>query len=268
MRRKTNGQATIIILTLMAMAVGMALVITRSVRTDIQITKVQEESARAFSAAEAGIESALYSWEPSSDPHEYSLETGEVSVLSTDLGKDKTEFVFPGTIKEGDFGIIWLVGHDENGNIDQTQYHSGNFIRACWEDNAALELILFYRESVAGDYKTERWAYDPNDERRGANNFDKPKVSGCAGLDLRTASLRWPDGSIPLFLAVKVFYGDTPLGGWTEGTVFLSQGKLVTSTGQVQSGADQVVSRRLQVLQTWDLPPLIFIDPVFSGGGM
>jgi len=29
-----------------------------------------------------------------------------------------------------------------------------------------------------------------------------------------------------------------------------------------------IVSRRLQVLQTWDLPPLIFIDPVFSGGGM
>jgi len=267
MRKKESGQATIIILTMMVAAVGVGLLITRGVQTDIQMTKVQEESARAFSAAEAGVESALYNWSPATESHDYPLETGDVSVLSTNLGESETEFNLPGKVFEGDFGTIWLSAHDSSGAIDEGSYYQNpasgaDQVRVCWNNGAALELILFYKDGV--DYKTKRWAYDPNPATRADNHFDSPNTDGCAGLDLR-ADLDWPNNSIPLFIIAKTFYGETTLGAEAvgDGVVFFSQGKLVTSTGEVQALEDKVVSRRLQVFQTWDIPPLIFFEPVF-----
>ncbi|MGB9585898.1 MAG: hypothetical protein ACPL7A_00585, partial [Anaerolineales bacterium] len=57
--KKNSGQALLIILLVMAvgLTIGLA-VISRSV-TDIRISRQEEESARMFSVAEAGIEEAL-----------------------------------------------------------------------------------------------------------------------------------------------------------------------------------------------------------------
>ncbi|MBL7078308.1 hypothetical protein ISS42_01455 [Candidatus Shapirobacteria bacterium] len=263
-RRSSSGQATIIILTMMMAAVGIGLFITRGIQTDLQITKVQEESARAFSAAEAGIDSALYDWQPG--PATISLETGSVDVISENLGEGEVQFNFPGTVAQGDFATIWLVAHDSSGAIDESSFYQGNQVQTCWENGAALELILFYKD---GDYKTERWAFDPDPVRRAVNNFTAPDTSGCADLSLR-ADLSLPAGTIPLFIIAKSYYTETGLGAQAvgAGAVFSSQGKLVTSTGEVESLADKVVSRRLQVLQTWDVPPLVFLEPVFSGSGL
>lgn len=264
MRKQNSGQATIIILTMMVAAVGIGLFLTRGVQTDLQMTKVQEESARAFSAAEAGIDSALYSWTPGEQS--LSLETGDVSVLSSNLGEGEARFNFPGTVAQGDFGTIWLAVHSEDGEIDEGNYYqsSNNRVWVCWENSAALELILFYK---SGDYKTERWAFDPDSDRRDENSFAAPDAGGCAGLNLK-AVLNLPDGT-PLFIIAKSYYGETALGAQaTAGAVFPSQGKLVVSTGEVDTLGDKVVSRRLQVLQTWDIPPLIFFEPVFSGSSI
>ena len=59
MKKSELGQALIIILLVMAVGLTMGLaVVSRSV-TDIRISQQEEESARAFSAAEAGIRQQL-----------------------------------------------------------------------------------------------------------------------------------------------------------------------------------------------------------------
>jgi Tfp pilus assembly protein PilX len=59
LRNNQNGQALLIVLLGMAVVLTLVLsIVSRSV-TDVSITKRDEESLRAFSAAEAGVEQAL-----------------------------------------------------------------------------------------------------------------------------------------------------------------------------------------------------------------
>ncbi|MFH1601424.1 MAG: hypothetical protein ABIB61_00520 [Candidatus Shapirobacteria bacterium] len=263
---RQRGQATIIILTMMVAAAGVALFLTRGVQIDLQITKVQEESARAFSAAEAGIESALYDWQPGATT--IPLQTGTVTTVSSNLGEGETSFVLPGIVRAGDFGVVWLAAHDEDGQIDETGYYNSpvQAVSVCFANDSAIELVLFYK--LGGDYFTVREAYDANEARREENSFSAPTLENCAGLSW-SGNISYPAGAIPLFMAAKVYYENTSLGakGIGEGASFPSQGKLVTSAGQVDSLSNKIVSRRLKVLQSWDIPPLIFLDPLFAGSG-
>lgn len=264
-----KGQATILILTMMVAVAGIVLFITRSAQTDLQMSKVQEESARAFSAAEAGIETSLFNFQVGTT--DFSLETGEVTAVSSSLGAGAGSFKTTERVADGDFGIIWLTGHKDSGEIDPTvDLYSGSSLSVCWEDKAALELILFY--SSSGEYKTQRWAFDPDPARRGAppagNGFADPSTpspGNCTDFpDFVGAQIALPAGR--LFLAAKVYYQDTFLAAQAGGSaVFPSQGKMVVSTGQVESLGEKVVSRRLQVFQSWGLPPLIFLEPLFAG---
>jgi len=263
---KEKGQAALVILLLMAVASTIGLVMSRNVTTDIQMTKVQEESARAFSAAEAGLEKALYSWRTGGEmPSSFDLETGAVTVSNEKLGENATSFIFPSPVGDGDFEIIWLTTHTGDSIINQDGHYPGSSqIKICWESEAALEMVLFYKS--AGEYKNQRWAFDSDAGSHG-NNFSNPGSTGCLGLPV-DATLNLPAG-IPLFLLTKAYYHSTSIGVEAVGdNNFPSQGLVVTSTGEVVSGDDRVVSRRLQVFQTWDLPPFVFLEPLFSSGSI
>ena len=56
---KSSGQAVLLILLVVAVALGLGLSIMSQSTTDIRMSQQEQESARAFSAAEAGIETAL-----------------------------------------------------------------------------------------------------------------------------------------------------------------------------------------------------------------
>ena len=57
--RKSSGQAVLLVILGMAVVLTIVLsVVSRSV-TDVSVTKVEEDSSKAFSAAEAGIEKLL-----------------------------------------------------------------------------------------------------------------------------------------------------------------------------------------------------------------
>jgi len=113
---KQSGQAVLIILLVMAVILTIALsVVSRSV-TDISISRKEEEAARAFSAAEAGIEKVLKTGASSS-----------LSNIGNNSGFDtKITFVSGAEILLNganpvpkDEGIdIWLVNHDSNGQPD------------------------------------------------------------------------------------------------------------------------------------------------------
>jgi len=265
------GQASLVILLLMAVGMSLGLAVSKEVTTDIEISRKQEESAQAFSAAEAGIESALYSWQTGSDVGEIALEYGTVGVEEIELGEGESEFKFPYTIKSGDFAIIWLADHTTAGAIDfnpATGYQPTR-IDLCWNGSAAVEAVLFYQNN-AGTHLTKHWALDPNAARREENSFGAPTIT-CPDLSLDSGRrLNFPGLEKSIFLLVKVYYTDSEVGAQVVPNVgdevFSSQGRQVTSTGEVSSSADEVVSRRLNVFQTWDMPPFAFLSPLFSNG--
>jgi len=87
--RNNSGQALLIILLIMAVALTIGLsVVSRSV-TDIRISQEQEESARVFSAAEAGLESLLATGEAPGSVGDFKIDTG-----TKPIGDSET-FVFP-----------------------------------------------------------------------------------------------------------------------------------------------------------------------------
>ena len=97
--KKQSGQALLIILLVMAVGLTVALAIVSRSVTDIRISRQEEESARAFSAAEAGIEQALIGGEG-----DYSIESeGETitaHVSQVGQGGGQT-FIFPGQVQRG-----------------------------------------------------------------------------------------------------------------------------------------------------------------------
>jgi len=275
-RRKRNlkiseqsGQAVLVILLLMAIASTIGLIMSRNVTTDLQMTKIQEESTRAFSAAEAGIEAELYNWRTGGTTAP-SLEGVDITTVTESWGENQTSLATQ-VVKDGSFAVVWLTDHNEDGTFNTaTRSFVDNSIDLCWEEGAGVELVLFYKD-VAGEYKTQRWAFDSDAAGHG-NNFDSPDIMNCS----QSTEFSSPVGkniglpgapAIPLFVVAKVYYANSRIGAEAAGGgLFSSRGIKITSTGTVTSGDGRVVSRRLRIFQTWDLPPFVFLEPLFSSG--
>jgi len=132
--KKNSGQITLIALLVMVvlLTIGLA-VVSRSV-TDIRISKETEESARAFSAAEAGIEEAL--------SQNLSAWVGQHTIPALNVTYSVGETTsFQTKIARNDVAEVQLDGFTGNGvNVD-------------WRDSG-LELSLIYE---SGGYKIARW---------------------------------------------------------------------------------------------------------------
>lgn len=269
LRSSSSGQTSLVVLLLLALGIGLSLALSSQVTTDIRISKTQEEAARAFAAAEAGLEKSLYQWQVGG----VIPETIELDELGTTVAEITVEdvgggqnFTFPTPTDAGDYQFIWLASHDDTGVLDETTTYSGNTLTVCWKD-AALELVLFYKDETE-EYKTTRWAFDPQNR---SNNFSSPNPQSCSVLNNEgvSANLDLSSFHSPLFLVVKVFYNQTPLGVQAEpNTTLPIQGKRIISSGKVKRSDGSEVVRKLEVFQTWDLPPFVFLEPLFTKGGV
>lgn len=264
---KRNGQALLIIVLVMAVAltVGLA-VISRSV-TDIRISSQEEESARVFSAAEAGIENALKIGATQGDFGDIHYDVEE-----TAMGAG-TEFVFPNQIEVGDTQTVWLVNHDADGNFMETAGYTASGLNVCWEDTdpeTALEVSIFYKD--AGIYKIARGAYDAETASR-ANSFSLPDDGSCAGLN-RKKELKWSDdfgisldgNTFLLFLRLKPLYNKAKIGIVAgAGGTLPSQGTCFESSATLETSG---VTRRVRQCQFHKSPPAVFDYVLFSGGDL
>jgi len=267
--KKNSGQALLIILLVMAvgLTVGLA-VVSRSV-TDISISRQEEESARVFSVAEAGIEEALKAGAEVVLPEGMVAEGITATVKKETLGGGK-EFVFPNAIQVGDAQTVWLVEHDSDGNLIETPSYTAGSLDVCWEDTnpeTALEVTIFYKDG--GVYKIARGAYDAEAISRG-NNFSSPDTGGCAGLG-RKKILNWADFGINLdsntfllFLRLRPLYNQAKIG--VASSVNLpSQGTCYESTA---TAAKSGITRKVQQCQFYKTPPAIFDYVLYSEGDL
>jgi hypothetical protein len=267
--RKNSGQALLIILLIMAvgLTVGLA-VISRSV-TDIGISRQEEESARVFSVAEAGIEEALrLGYAPAG-----AIEMGGITatVSQTNLGKTQ-EFSFPGEYEVGDIQTLWLVEHKEDGTLDTNNKYSAGTIDVYWGKGGgitpALEVTLIYDQSGV---KIMRWALDPDVSRRSTNNFDSAD-SGNFQIGGKTFKYKKSLSSLPCpsaicyALRLRLLYNNEPQILGAKGTSNLpSQGICYESTANnPQTG----ITRKVRQCQFYKTPPGIFDYVLYSEGNL
>ncbi len=268
---KQNGQILIIMLLIMAVVLTLGLTASRQVTTDLKVSRQQAESAKAYSAAESGLEKALAGL----GTDKTDLEAGYVSatVEQQDIGGTSPELVWPSTVRQGEGMFFWLTGHHADGAIDYDNYYNGS-LTFCWQkaDNngdtiPAVVAALFYDQGK----KVKYWALDADrDSRTNDNNFDAPvsppAANECPNNSFnysKTISLSVND---PVFLWIRVFYADAQLG--FKGNANLPiQGYVYTSTGEVApTDAPEVISRRIQAFKTFKQPDPILLEPLVSFG--
>lgn len=292
-KKSEKGQALLIILLIMAVVLTIALsLISRSV-TDITITQKEEEAARAYSAAEAGIERSLQSGANTNS----TFATGDsFNTLTLPLAKASISFLVPLLMSSGETTPVWLVSHNSNGALVCTAQDicfTGSEVKVCWGDKdklsneattPALELTIIYTtaNNDLSTAKVARTVLDPYVGRPDSNNFDQGSQGPCTidnkemafskTINLSTAfpgiTLRSlvDETKGPQIARLRLLYNTDrahPVGLTITSTgSFPQQGNTIESSGT--SGQS---TRKVKVFQLYpDLPP-VFDYGLFSGTG-
>lgn len=286
-----KGQALVLVLLSLAVVLTLVLFILARSVTDVAVSSSQENSVRAFSAAEAGIENALVIGKGTAGSANNSNYTAVVSGYSQGL----SDFPYPVPLLSGDTATTWFVAHDETtGNIvcDQNRpCFSGSSMKVCWGNPGAypnpqfipaVEVSVYY-ETTPEDASTVRIAravYDPNPSRVSSNSFSAPDAGTCTiggtnyefqkvvqfgvgGLGIPATSYNAANGYGLLFARIRMFYNTDvgqPLGTSVVGNTTPSlpaQGQSIISTGTAGLSSDITgqVTRRINVFQSWPESP-------------
>lgn len=284
--KANSGQALLLVLLSMAVVLTIVLsIISRSV-TDISVVTTSEESLRAFSAAEAGVEQALIAGSGSSG----SLENASFSTSVSDFASGAKEVFYPDSLSAGDEAIVWLVSHDKDGDLTCSggDCFKGKTLKVCWGKEGtsassattpAVEVSVFYQNS---GLKIVREALDPNSSRRSSNSFAAPDAGTCSISGTKLAFQKTLDLSllgIPaavynnqdgLQYAVIRFFYNTDLSQPFGASVDFGGNSLLPSQGvKIDSqGASGVANRRVEVVQGYAQLPEIFSGAVFGQEGV
>ncbi len=240
------------------MTIGLSL-ISRTV-TDVRISSQIEESGRAFSAAEAGVENALkvINVLPIGPTRSITLNNASADYSVSDIGGNSSLYTFPLT-EANSSQLLWLVNHNSNGSLGTEFYPTDKTIDICWGttgNNSALELSLYYKTGTT--YKIAKSAYDPDIAR--GNNFNPADKVGnyCNSSYLYKHAFNFiadfgVDASdVLLALRMTPVYENTSIGVLPAATVNLPvQGNQINSVGKSSTG----VVRKIQVNKTYNMLP-------------
>jgi len=272
---KPRGQALLVVLLIMAVALTIGLAVTSRTVTDIEISEQTEEAARAFSAAEAGIEEALVTvGQPMIEsPPDFGGEGVSFKTSRTDLGAE-SQYLFPESKEE--VRTLWLAEYPD------TQSYTGDSLILYWgnadsTDEPALEVTVYY-QTGEGEYKVLRYALDPVDND---NDFCLPDddtgiprcenvidfdvstfpIGGATAKYKATLDLSSVAGTL-LFARLRLLYSDEldqVLGSETASGNFPSQGVKIVSTGEAGGS-----TRKIEVVRLHPAPPGIFDFLLYS----
>lgn len=186
--RNQKGQIVLILVLVMTVALAIGISVVQRSLSDISTATSVEQSSRAFSAAEAGIEKALRLQEENvsvnfSENQSSATVTGGGTLLPpvNTLGR-QLPLEYPPLAKE-ETAHVWLA--DPNANLptctpsnicykrDTLDIYWGNSTT----DPAALELNLVYWTGT--QYSSRKWFLDASATRVSTNHFDL--ASDCAG---------------------------------------------------------------------------------------
>jgi len=271
-----KGQVVIILvlITVVGLTIGLSL-ISRTI-TDIRISSQIEQSGKALSAAEAGIESALKGAVVGGPTGTVNLPDATATYNVQSLGGVSSVYTIPLT-EVGRTHTIWLIAHNEDGTINESDpnaFGANKELDVCWGSNvsntAALVMSIFYKHTPDNTYKVAKTAYDP----LGRGNFNivlDQDGGNCNGnyqfrqriLPITDFGLDpIPSNSKLLALRLVPLYQSTIMALLPFDPLDLLpvQGKLITSVGQTSSG----VLRKIYVNQGYRVLPSLLDFTLFT----
>ncbi len=293
--RSQAGQIILILILVMTVALGIGLSVIQKSLVDISTASKAEESSRAFSAAEAGVESSLQgntngqNFAETLSGFKNVSDSGLIPSVPA-VGSRQTALEYLLLAKE-DIVHIWLA--DPNANLPTCVYSSVCYNQSTLEvywgnsstDKAALELTLVYYDGSI--YQSRKWYLDnPFAVRNPPNGFDTVNVF-CGGnyslpgavyqchktlgdnSGTNNTSLLGPLNSYKLMLIrARLLYNTNsqPLAVQAVGTCgrdcsLPPQARQIVSTGI--SGETQ---RTVKLFQMYKVVPPFFDYALFSSG--
>lgn len=283
-----SGQVILVLILIMTVALAIGLSIVQKSLVDISTASKVEQSSRAFSAAEAGVEKALkgdtslQSFADTSSSIKQIIDTGLIPAVPA-VGNRQAGLELESLLAKEDVAHVWLADLNSNLNPPAT-FYTQNTLDVYWgnsvTDKAALELTLVYFDGTA--YKSRKWYLDnasairtpPNgfdtvscgggiSEKLGENQYQCKKILGN--------SIGVNNGPLPtglMLLRARLLYNvaSQPFAVQAVGTCGLAcsippQAREIYSVGS--SGETQ---RTVKVFQLFKVVPPFFDYAIFSAG--
>lgn len=195
-----SGQALLLVLLSMAAVMTVVMSVASRSVTDIAVSTSEEDALRAFSAAEAGIEKALYNGAVflTPTPVASGTTTGDATFTSKITNSSEGDaFKYPGILDAGESATFWLVGRTSDGGFTCSNdecYRGGRIDNICWGsygnstypagEKPAILLSIFYDWTGSdtgsmissggldfSNIKVIRQGYDPDGPRASSKGF-------------------------------------------------------------------------------------------------
>lgn len=279
-RKYQNGQAVLVVLLSLSVVLIIVLFILSRSITDLSLSTKEEDSLRAFSAAEAGVERALIAGSTGS------LTIGDANFSATvaEFAEGSSEVIYPLSLFSGENAIFWFSRPSSSG-------FTGSQFKICWGDSGtsastdftpAIEVTVVYKTTL-GEYRVARKMLDPKlpyiGGRTSSNGyvaaapctisgqvfqFQNTVAFGATGLNI--ANFSTPD--VLQYATAKILYNTAiahkvAIDVAGTGSVLPSQGSKVDSSGNFGDA-----NRRIEVYQLHPETPPIFANAIFSSGGI
>ena len=269
--KRESGQIVLITLLVLSIATTIALALIARTTTDVSITSQMEESSRAFSAAEAGIEAALKTGTGTGGAQVLTPGT-TYNVTVVQIGGAAGVYQFPRKTLRGAVETLWLVDNTSDTAINETPTYTSSTIDVCWDaatTTPALEATLLYKSG--GVYKIAKGAYDSDGSRATTNKFTSPTATsgGCGVATMYQQRINFladfginPAVDILIMLRLKQLYSDTQLAVDTGSVVLPPQGSRIESVGASSTG----ITRKVVVYQQFRSPGSVFDAVIYSQG--
>ena len=235
-----KGQVLLILILVMTVGLTIGLSVIQRSLTGVSTASKLEQSSRALSAAEAGIERALNSG-PTGSPTTVNFTENSSGSTTIDSGKIPTPeqaLEYPPLTKE-DIAQFWLA--DPNPNLSLPTYYNNNSIIVYWGkpglpdvDKAALEISIIYLRTDNGSYDKKQFFFDTNGiGRRVENNFKDPLVAGTDYSLGSCGDMTIPNSGSPTrYYCTVTLSGLNSLPGGTSRLIMVRARFLYNSIGQ------------------------------------
>lgn len=253
---KSSGQAVLLILLVVAVALGLGLSIMSQSTTDIRMSQQEQESARAFSAAEAGIEDALKAITVGSG----NLTVDGIDVNYTVTGQQFLQGRFPENgvaqvILDGNENILTINWVEKGDPVEDP----GTCFGKTGEAPASLLISV-----INNDYEVRRVGINAC-VLRYTNNLED--ISDSADLPyLRRYELGIDSGD--QLVRIRPVYNSTSLQVTADPDSFdplPDQAYLISSSAQIETTKE---AKAIEVTRLEPAAPPIFDYVLFSGGNL
>lgn len=168
-----SGQVILILLLVMTVALGIGLSIIQRSLSDVSTSTQVEQSSRAFSAAEAGIERAL-----GGDSSVYSIGVNLPDTGSSATVSESGSLPVPlqgleyQKIGKEEIAHFWLA-NPYSGTNPPAAFYTGDSLYVYWgspnTERAAIEITIVYWNGSS--YQAYKYFYDPDQTRAVLNGF-------------------------------------------------------------------------------------------------